>query len=74
MCIRDSARTVGIIYETRFSPLEGNAVDFRMPDFAALAQARIVDDHRFGLIFANGRIKPVLLPVGVGLVPHAVEP
>jgi len=34
----------------------------------------IVDDHRLGLMFPDGGIESILLPVRIGLGPIAVEP
>ena len=67
-------RLFGRIDEKRLSALESHAVYLAMSRFSAFAQPRVVDNHRFRLIFSYSAVNTVLLPVVVRLIPHSVEP
>ena len=54
--------------------LKGDRVDFRIAGFAPGRKTGVVYDDRFRLMFADGGVQRVFLPVRAGLAPIAVEP
>ena len=65
---------VRAVHRRGLASLESYAVYFGVSGLAQLVESGVVYYHCFGLQFSYRAVQPVLLPVGGGLVPHAVEP